>query len=489
MQALQNICVRHVSNRISWTVFCSTLALAPSILFILCGFFLSLSSTAAADPDPFLTAKQLDQSLNRERTPIDTSQDEYSDLCDDETFLRRITLDLAGRQPTTEEISTFSQEDSKTKRALVIDRLLESPEWAETWARYFRDVILYRRTDERTLFMSGPLEKFFFVHLDGAARWDAIARAVITASGNPLEHGETAIVMGQMGETADIAAEISRIFLGIQIQCAQCHDHRTDRWKRSQFHEMAAFFPRIEIRPSPGNGINRFVVVSRDFDAGRGGKALDNPRRGHLEHEMPDLQDPSQPGTVMTPVFFLTGATVPKGTRDRERREAIAAAVIDPLHPWFVRSIVNRLWSELLGEGFYNPVDDMGPDRTSSAPQSLELLTSGLIASHYDLRWLFRTITLTETYQRVSQSRGSTDHKGFAINCPQRLRADQLFNQILSTLGADESRYVRRQGNGNGAGQSMASPRAMFATVFGYDPSQPREDVAGTIPQSPFAHE
>ena len=156
MQALQNICVRHVSNRISWTVFCSTLALAPSILFILCGFFLSLSSTAAADPDPFLTAKQLDQSLNRERTPIDTSQDEYSDLCDDETFLRRITLDLAGRQPTTEEISTFSQEDSKTKRALVIDRLLESPEWAETWARYFRDVILYRRTDERTLFYVRP---------------------------------------------------------------------------------------------------------------------------------------------------------------------------------------------------------------------------------------------------------------------------------------------------------------------------------------------
>ena len=414
--------------------------------------------------------------------------------CDDETFLRRVTLDLAGRQPTATEIEAFAAADAATKRASVVDRLLDDRDWARTWARYLRDVILYRRTDDRALLIAGPLEDYLVRRLHDEPRWDEIATEFITATGAPAEHGETAIVIAQMGETADIAAEVSRIFLGIQIQCAQCHDHFTDRWKRPQFHEFAAFFPRIAIRRSPGEGLDRFEVASYDVGPARDRRRMANdPRRGDLEHEMPDLDDPSRPGTEMTPRFFLTGDTVPQGTKDQRRRQAAARWITGDEQPWFDRAIVNRIWAELVGAGFYRGVDDLGPDREPEpvAPggTALDDLAAGFRASGHDLRWLFRTIAAQPEYQRASRSRSDPDREAFAANCPQRLRADQLFNQLLTTLGVDEPRAggpARPRGpqpTGGGRRQ-LGAPRALFTQAFGYDPSMPREEVVGSIPQA-----
>jgi hypothetical protein len=411
--------------------------------------------------------------------------------CDDATFLRRATLDLAGRQPTAKELDGFLADGSAAKRAAAVDRLLADPAWARTWARYFRDVILYRRTDDRALQMAGSLEEFLARRLRDDPRWDAIAREFITATGLPAEHGETAIVMAQMGETADIAAEVSRIFLGIQIQCAQCHDHFTDRWKRPQFHELAAFFPRIVIRRGPGEGLDRFEVASFDAAPRRERRKMaDNPRRGDLEHEMPDSDDPSRPGTLMTPRFFLTGGTVPQGTKDQARRTALAGWVTGVDQPWFDRAIVNRLWAELVGAGFYRGVDDIGPDRepepVAAGGTTLDELAAGFRKSGHDLRWLFRTIATSPEYQRAARSRSDPDRAGFAANCPQRLRADQLFNQVLASLAVDESQVGRsREPKAQGAGRrQLAAPRALFAQTFGYDPSLPREEVVGSIPQA-----
>ena len=414
--------------------------------------------------------------------------------CDDETFLRRATLDLAGRPPTAAEIDDFAAADATTKRAAAIDRLLDDPDWARTWARYFRDVILYRRTDERALFMARPLEDFLVRRLNDDPRWNEIATAFITSTGTPVDHGETAIVMAQMGETADIAAEVSRIFLGIQVQCAQCHDHFTDRWKRPQFHEFAAFFPRIVIRRTPGEGPERFEVESYDVGPRRDRrKMVNDPRRGDLEHEMPDLDDPSQPGTVMTPRFFLTGGTVPQGTKDQERRGAIARWITADEQPWFDRAIVNRLWAELVGGGFYRGVDDIGPDRDPepvvAGGTTLDDLAAGFRKSGHDLRWLFRTIAASPEYQRASRSRSDPGRAAFAANCPQRLRSDQLFNQLLATLGIDEPAgggptRNRDQRPAAGGRRQLGAPRAMFTQVFGYDPSMPREEVVGSIPQA-----
>ena len=404
-------------------------------------------------------------------------------LCDDATFLRRASLDLVGRQPSPAEIEAFLADTAPTKRQAVIDRLLSDPACATNWARYFRDVILYRRSDDRAIGMALPLETFFKDHLRGDAAWDQIARDVITASGLPSEHGETAIIMAQMGETADIAAETARIFTGVQIQCAQCHHHFTDRWKREQFHEFAAFFPRIAIQRGPGDGLDRFQVASFDRDPRRGkGKTPNNPRRGDLEHEMPDLDDPSLPGTIMEPRFFLGGGSVPLGTPDQIRRETIAGLIIADDNPWFARAIVNRIWTELVGDGFYEGIDDLGPDREPRSPEALADLCRQFVASDHNLRELFREIMATSAYQSASRSRADASRSVGEESCPQRLRADQLFSEVLAALGADEAAMAAGQGRAKPRSQ-FAGPRPAFNLVFGYDPGLPRDEIEGSIPQ------
>lgn len=447
-------------------------------------------STAVAEDSPADVAATVDAALAacHETRPAG---------CDDATWLRRVALDLVGRQPTADEMASFAAGDMSHQA--VIDGYLADPAWATNWARYFRDVILYRRTDERAGVMAAPLEAFFAGHLAGEARWDRIAAEMITATGAAAEHGETAIIMAQMGETSDIAAEVSRIFMGIQIQCAQCHDHFTDRWKRTQFHEFAAFFPRSAIRRLPGQqGPLRFEVVS--FDRGRTNpRPQNNPRAGQLEHRMPDLDDPSQPGTVMQPVFFVTGEQLPPGTADLDRRRAIADWITSSDNPWFARAIVNRLWTELVGTGFYAGIDDLGPDREPSCPEAIDALAAGFVASGHDLRWLFRTILTSEAYASETRSRQAASEAGAAASCPQPLRGDQLFTQLLTALDLDEgrigatvaTRLARGAKSGGGDPQRMKQvarlagrlPRQAFNATFGYDPSSPRDDVVASIPQ------
>jgi hypothetical protein len=406
--------------------------------------------------------------------------------CDDATFLRRATLDLVGRQPTGEELDDFVASRSASKRADLVDKLLADPAWATNWARYFRDVILYKRTDERAIFMASPLEDYLSDKLDQrTAPWDTIAREMITATGAPFEHGETAIIMAQMGETADIAAEVSRVFNGIQIQCAQCHDHFTDRWKRNQFHEFAAFFPRIEIKRQPGDGPNRFEVVSRDVDRRKAAKKPDNPRLGQIEHRMPDLDDPSKPGTVMQPRFFLTAHSLPLGTPDKERRKTAARLVTSEENPWFARAIVNRIWTELVGDGFYDGIDDLGPDREPRNAEQLESLCKTFVASDHDLKTLFREVMVTDAYQSRAESRSSESRAIGETSCPQRLRADQLFSQVMAALGIDETALRARAGKKGGAmKKAFGTPRAGFNQVFGFDPGLPRDEITGSIPQA-----
>lgn len=405
--------------------------------------------------------------------------------CDDVTFLRRATLDLVGRQPTVEELDAFVASRSKSKRADLVDRLLADPAWATNWARYFRDVILYKRTDERAIFMAGPLEDFLKEKLDRPTpNWDEVAREMITATGAPLEHGETAIIIAQMGETAEIAAEVSRVFNGIQIQCAQCHDHFTDRWKRNQFHEFAAFFPRIEIRRQPGEGPDRFEVVSRDVDRRRAAKKPDNPRLGQIEHRMPDLDDPSKPGTVMQSRFFLTSDSLPLGTPDKERRKMADRLVTSKNNPWFARAIVNRIWTELVGDGFYDGIDDLGPDREPRNSEMLESLCDTFVASDHDIKTLFRGVMATPAYQSPAESRSSASRDVGETSCPQRLRADQLFSQVMTALGIDEEALPVRMGKKGGEmKKAFGTPRAGFNQAFGFDPGLPRDEITSSIPQ------
>lgn len=397
---------------------------------------------------------------------------------DDATFLRRVSLDLVGGTPTPEELTAYSFDASADKRANAVERLLARREFGQNWARYWRDVILYRRSEERALLVSNTVVSFLSDAFNNDPHWDKIARKFITATGDIRDEGATAIIMAQNANTEDTTAEMSRIFLGIQIQCAQCHNHPTDRWKREQFHELAAFFPRITVRTVRDGEKRSFAVTP--VDKARGAKRPGQPNRGNIEHHMPDLNNPEEQGKLMKPVFFATGQKLDAGKTDQERREAIAEWFTAGGNRWFAKAFVNRMWSELVGHGFYEPVDDIGPDRQCAAPQTLDYLADRFAANHYDVKWLVRAITATEAYGRQSKSRVDDGSSPFVAACPQRLRGDQLYNALVEALGIPDPQEP------GGGYRAPRGPRSMVNATFGYDPSVRRDEIAGSIPQALF---
>jgi Protein of unknown function (DUF1549)/Protein of unknown function (DUF1553) len=469
----------------------------------------------------------------------------------DEDFLRRIHFDLVGTVPSAREVTLFGLDPDPQKRDKVIERLLKSEEYSHNWAEYWRDVIFLRATDMKSRIVEGPFEKWMSDQIRENNGWDKIVTTLLTASGPVADHGETGLIFAHGGQADELAAECSRIFLGIQIQCANCHDHPSDKWKRQQFHALAAFFPRVSVRRMKGSTDPKaFEVASYEAPAGakgkgkgKGGNLQEHPERlfarfdrnhdgritraevkntnfekpferlltqagkkdGSLtlkeikdippanqkgpqaEHYMPDLKNPSSKGTKMEPVFFVNGKRPKAGLPDEDRRHALAKYLTADSDPWFSRAYVNRMWNEMVGEGFYMPVDDMGPQRQARMPEVLDLLADAWTANHYDMQWMFRTISHTEAYQREIRPKDPSVESPpvFAASTPKRLRADQLFNAICKVLGIEGVDPKESDGPGKGK-RPPRNPRAQFAFLFGYDPSTSQDDLTGNVPQALF---
>jgi hypothetical protein len=394
----------------------------------------------------------------------------------DEQFIRRVTLDLTGQLPLPADVTEFMADSDPQKRAHLIDRLLDSDEYAQHWARYWRDVIQAKVTDRRGLLLAGAFEKWMAAQLKANKHWDEIARAMITAGGpfrfeEPDKNGELFFLASRTGADAvnERAAETARVFLGIQIQCAQCHDHPSDQWKRVQFHELAGYFARTRERPLRENG--RI-----------GGMELVSLPRG--EHEMPSKEDPKK--GLLTPPRFLNGKAPAGNLGDRERRRALADEVVSKNNYWFAGAFVNRTWGQLMGQSFYAPVDDMGPRKEAVFPAVLTRLTGAFRGTNYDVKALFRTVMNTETYQRqIRLGESSDQHLHFAAAYPTRLRPDALWDSlvnVLGTLGGAPNRPPQRPlaaalGARNGF-------EGLFQLEFDFDPSLKPDEVEGSITQA-----
>ncbi len=471
---------------------------------------------------------------------------EPAPLANDADFLRRVSLDLVGQIPRPGQLTLFEVDPRPDKRSAVIDRLLDEEDYARNWTAYWRDVIYRRATNMRAGLSRGAFEAWLQSELAENRPWDEIVTEMITASGDVQEVGAAGLIFAQEGQPTEIAAEVSRIFLGVQIQCANCHDHPWDQWKREQFHELAAYFPRITLRRErvDGQAIPKYIVQSRDREQTRRGPTAfmlrrvdrnrdgvlsqrelkqlprigdnydrflgladknkdgrltieeamtferpqnDRPGQGSLEHFMPDLNDPGSPGTRVDPDFFALSARTPAGLDDLERRNELARLLTSKQNPWFARAFVNRMWTQLLGEGFYNPVDDLGPGRSAQHEDVLQLLATEFVASDYDIKWLLRTITSTHAYQRqLRNSTGRTEGDAFAAATPMRLRGDQLFDTVMAVLGPRQGAAMRGRGPMMGGYGRRGGPREQVNALFGYDPSTPQDDLAGSIPQALF---
>jgi len=440
-----------------------------------------ISSAALAAPNSQEAAKQIDRLLFTET--VGDSAVKPQPPASDEIFLRRAYYDLTGSPPPVGKIVEFSLDPDAEKRTKLVAALLADPKYGENWARYWRDMMYYRRSEPRSGLGMQTTVEYLTSQFNENKPWDEIAASFITAQGDIRENGATAIIMAQGGKPEETVAEVSRIFMGIQIQCAQCHDHPYDEWKREQFHELAAFFPRVAVRPANQQSDDRTYIVTvtdrRPF------RRQNNNNRyvGTLEHYMPDLDEPTAKGKLMSPVFFATGEKVELGSTDADRRGELADWLTGDKNRWFAVNMVNRIWSELLGEGFYPQADDLGPDRKCIAPKTLDYLANAFVANDYDVKWLMQTIMSTDAYDRASQSQRKRDAPPYLANCNQRLRSDQLFDAITSTLELDTQ--LNRTGR-NAGPYNQRTPRNLFAQVFGYDPSEPRDEVSGSIPQTLF---
>ncbi|MBL9125322.1 MAG: DUF1549 domain-containing protein [Planctomycetaceae bacterium] len=455
-----------------------------------------LGAVEAARRVDRLLSKELPQdSLTASNSPAPPdlkSADVGEPQVDDETYLRRVTFDLVGELPSPEEVTQFVLDSSPNKRKQLVDRLLADEKFGENWGRYWRDAVLYRRSDDRALIASQSVEQYLKDEFNRGAHWDEIAREFIAAKGKLNEAGATALIASQWGEVPETAAEVSRIFLGVQIQCAQCHDHPTDRWKREQFHELAAFFARIAVRPVIDNGQRKgFELTSSDMrfkDRTPAQQAkikanLKGKKNARLEHFMPDLQDPTAEGKLMEPVLFLTGQKMEPGASDDERRATLANWIASPENPWFAKAFVNRVWGELVGVGFYEPIDDLGPDRPCGAPKTLDFLARQFAEHDFDVKWLYRTIVGTQVYGAPSRPRSPNGDNVPTTACVQPLRADQLFNALTMVLEVEETQIGAAPDKTKGY-RGPRTARALFQQVFGFDPSTPRDELAATIPQA-----
>lgn len=500
-----------------------------------------MAAAGGSVPDPKMVAAEVDRLILAE---LKLAGVEPADRTNDDDFLRRVCLDLAGRLPTIQELTLFGLDPDSGKRGAKIQELLASDEYAENWAHYWRDVIFTDATNSQTRLMQEVFEGWMAERLKQNRPWDEIAAELITATGDIRQNGATALILARSGEPAEIAAEVSRIFLGIQLQCANCHDHPSDVWKREQFHELAAYFPRVSLRQTIVDGRATLVVSSVNSVRNRlGDEMRQNPQRfiarldrnqdgklsmgearrhprfarffegllrlgdsdqdgaltaeemkklpppqqqggGTLEYLMPDLQDPASPGIPVQPAFFVDGSTAKPGLDDLSRRRALVESLTSPDNRWFAQAMVNRLWNELLGEGFYMPVDDLSPQRQPRFPAALQALAEGFTASGYEIKWLLETIANTETYQRQIRAREPGEESlPFASALPTRLRADQLYTALTQVL------EIRDFGGGamrRGSAMGPRSPRQIFHLLFAVDPSTPHEEITGNVPQALF---
>lgn len=324
---------------------------------------------------------------------------------DDATFLRRVSLDLLGHIPSAGEARAFLNDRSAGKRDQLVERLLRSPRHPVHFARLWRELLIPEAPT------SQPLEEWLRQRFAWNTRFDDVVRQLLTApvnDGGPLA-GFFA-VKGYRPE--NLAAATGRLFLGVKLECAECHDHPFAKWKREQFWGLAAFFAGVAGR----NQGERILAP-----------AAENPERKAIKI----------PGTSQVVwATFPDGAEAPWDPATGGR-QALAEWVTKPDNPFFARAVANRLWGHFFGLGLVDPVDDFGDENRPSHPELLDELARALTANDFDLRFLMRAIAGSRAYQLSSRAGpGAADDLRLFTRMPIRgLTAEQFCDSLAQATG------------------------------------------------------
>ena len=335
-----------------------------------------------------------------------------SSLCDDSTFIRRVSLDIAGRLPTEEETREFLASTEPDKRERVIDQLLRSPEYADFFANKWTAMLKNRRDDASDITSNFA---FFAWVRDGLLAnkpYDQMVRELLAATGEVIANPPVAWYK-RVKEPKQQLEDVAQLFLGVRMQCAQCHHHPFERWSQDDYYSFAAFFSQVGRKPTSTRGED--MIFHK-----RGIAGATNIKTGQL----------------LKPAAL--GDPIPEISADQDPRLKLADWMGSPENPYFAKALVNRYWKHFFQRGLIEPEDDIRDSNPPTNPELLAALEQSFIASGYDLKALVRTIATSGAYQlsATPNQYNVADHQNYSRYYPRRLQAEVLLDAIDDLTGS-----------------------------------------------------
>jgi hypothetical protein len=397
-----------------------------------------------------------------------------SALCSDTVFLRRAYLDLLGLLPTSQEAQKFVQDRSRGKRAKKIEELLGRPEFADFWALKWADLL---RNEEKALDRKGTQIFQHWIRQSIAENkpLDQFVREIISAKGSTYQN-PAANFYRAIREPAQRAESAAQVFLGVRLQCAQCHNHPFDRWSQDDYYNWGTVFSRVSykiVENKRQDGLDSHEFNGEQIVLRSRGGELTNARTGK----------PATPRWLGCASCENLTADESAGANETggfssDRLDELALWVTSPQNPFFARAQANRIWFNLMGRGLVDPIDDFRPTNPASHPALLEALSKDFVKHRFDSRYLIRLIMNSQAYQLSAEpvETNASDEINYSHAIPRRLSAEQLLDAQHEVLGvpANFSGYpagmrasqlpggtpVRRS-------ELKASSPEMFLSIFG----------------------
>ncbi|MFK7777981.1 MAG: DUF1549 and DUF1553 domain-containing protein [Gimesia sp.] len=418
---LSSITIHHHKQQ-----FWRALAKASIVLMLFCYIAVFNDSMIASEPQNNQTENRLSQQID---LLIDQAKKREGIISahhsNDAEFMRRVSLDLTGKIPAVAELRLFLADQRPSKREKLIDRLLASPGFVVHFTNIWRAILIPEAdTDLQARGQIPEFEAWLRSQLMNNTRYDDMVRQIIDApldinrasdiADNPQRLTPRAYYLVKQLKPENLAAGTSRAFLGVRLECAQCHDHPFDHWKQHQFWQYAAFFSNID--QSQSNAVGNATTV-REFS-------------GKPQIKIPDTNR-------LVDAIFLNGNQPEWGKGQTNPRRRLSQWVTSDQNPYFAKAAANRVWSLFFGRGIIDPVDDFSSTNRASHPKLLELLAIRFREHHYNLKYLIREITNSQTYQLTSQQ---TDSSQIQVEwygkMPTRgLTAEQIFANLIQATG------------------------------------------------------
>ncbi|MDH4474977.1 MAG: DUF1549 domain-containing protein [Verrucomicrobiaceae bacterium] len=440
-----------------------------------------------ADPKLAQAAAQIDVLVNQ---GLVKAGQKPNPLASDEQFVRRVYLDVAGRIPTREEALAFINDSSESKRAKVIDQLLNSDGYRSHLFNYFADMM--RVADEAVKVRFYTYQDWLKGEIADNLPWDRMVYSMMTADGKLLENGATGYLLRDAGMRLDNLSLTLSTFLGANVSCAQCHDHPFADWTQKQFYEMAAYFGATETYGAKGSkGANaqmmRKVVASLDNKRMQqqaknvlrvNGMAVEDT--GENELRLPDdyKYEDGKPGDLVSPKLISWSDVKPArmgapAKSDDDLRTQFAKWMTSPENPRFAMTIANRLWKRAFGVGVKEPVTDMDDPSASVNPALMGHLAAEMVRLKFDMKQFMRLLYNTQAYQREATSYELTDNAPYLFPGPvlRRMTAEQAWDSCATlVVGADVDQFKGHRGEQYAKVMNLefgkeVTPKAMEAQV------------------------